>query len=180
MKFVPLPHLLRIILIIVSCIAGVIDIRSRRIPNWLTVAGAILGFGARYYLEGLAGVLTAAEGFGLALAVYLPLWLLRGMGAGDVKLMAALGAVAGPGAWFLIFLASSIIGAIVALFLASRYGRLRSTLANTLTVATELLKFRPPWHAKPEVDHHHENALRMPHGAIIAAAVIVLAAAGLL
>lgn len=45
----------------------------------------------------------AGKGLLLALAIYLPLYLIRGMGSGDVKLMAAVGALVGPGAWFQIF-----------------------------------------------------------------------------
>jgi prepilin peptidase CpaA len=177
MTFAPLDPLLRAALVLVASLAGVLDIRTRRIPNWLVLAGMAAGFGLQFYLKGPPGLLTAAKGCGLAFAVYLPLWLLRGMGAGDVKLMAALGAISGASAWFLIFLASSILGAVAGLVLAARHGRLGSTLASTFTVASELLKLRAPWHAKPEVDYHHPNALRMPHGAIIAAAIIVLAAA---
>jgi prepilin peptidase CpaA len=171
----PLLVLFRVLVVIVSSAAGLIDLRTRRIPNWLAAAGLAAGFAARYYAEGAPGLLTAGKGLGLAVVIYFPLWLLRGMGAGDVKLMAALGAIAGPAHWFLIFLASSILGAVAALFVAFRYGRVASTLLTTLYLAKELMMFRAPWRSLPQTDYRHKEALRIPHGTIIAAAVIVLA-----
>jgi prepilin peptidase CpaA len=173
-----LPDLLRVLLVVVSCAAGIIDIRSRRIPNWLCAAGLVAGFACRFYLQGAPGLLIAAEGLGLACLIYFPLWMLRGMGAGDVKLMAALGAIAGPAHWFVLFLVSAILGAILALFVALRYGRMGSTVVNTFFLAKELVLFRAPWKALPQTDFRHADALRIPHGAVIAAAALVLAALG--
>jgi len=170
-----LPDPLRILLVVVACAAGIIDIRTRRIPNWLCAAGLVAGFAARFYLEGAQGLLIAAEGFGLATLIYLPLWLLRGMGAGDVKLMAALGAIAGPKQWFVLFIASAIVGAALALVVVMRRGRLGATAMNTLYLAKELVLLRAPWKALPQTDFRHEEALRIPHGAAIGAAALVLA-----
>ncbi len=172
----PLPDLLRVTLVVIACVAGLIDIRTRRIPNWLCAAGLVAGFTCRFYVEGTPGLLTAAEGMGLALLIYLPLWLLRGMGAGDVKLMAALGAIAGPAHWFVLFLAASIVGAIAAGVVALRHSRLANTLGSTVLLAKELVSFRAPWKALPQTDFRHETALRIPHGAMIAAAALILAA----
>src|SRR5260370_26122809 len=153
MVLAPLPVLFRVLVLIVSTVAGLIDLRPRRIPNWLAAAGLAAGIAARYYGEGAPGLLTAGEGLGLAVLIYFPLWLLRGMGAGDVKLMAALGAIAGPAHWFVVFLASSILGALAALFVAFRYGRVVSTLVTTLYLAKELIMFRAPWRSLPPTDY---------------------------
>src|SRR4051794_15183540 len=115
MTSAPLPDLLRLLLVVVAVAAGVTDILWRKIPNWLALAAVIAGFAVRYYVGGTPGLITAAKGLGLAFLIYFPLWLLRAMGAGDVKLMAALGAIAGPGHWLLIFLAAGILGAVAAL-----------------------------------------------------------------
>ena len=95
------------------------------------------------------------------------------------KAESAVGAISGPGPWLLIFVASSLIGGVVGLALAARHGRLGSTLHNTAFVAGELLQLRAPWRGRPALDVQHQDALRMPHGAIIAVAVILLAATGL-
>lgn len=161
-------------------LAGVIaasvchDIRAKRIPNRVIIFGALAGL-ASSVLPGSIGLAQSLGGLGMGLAMLMPLYALRAMGAGDVKLMAALGAIAGPGHWFLIFLAAGILGAVAALVLSHRYGRGASTLLNTVQLARELAMFRAPWRSLPQVDYHHEDSLRLPYGAIIAAGIIILA-----
>src|SRR4051812_45965159 len=80
------------------------DIRYRRIPNWLVLAGIVIGFAWNLYSSGWSGLGHAAAGLGLGFALYFPLYLLRARGAGDVKLLAAVGAIVGPGNCFWVFL----------------------------------------------------------------------------
>jgi prepilin peptidase CpaA len=76
--------------------ATAIDWRTYRIPNWLSVGGMALGLLGNAAAEGItSGLLPALAGLALGIAVLLPLYALRLMGAGDVKLMAAVGAVIG-------------------------------------------------------------------------------------
>ena len=77
-----LPPVATILLVILVSIAGWIDIRSRRIPNWLTVAGVLAGLSLNGFLYGWPGAWFALKGLGLAFLVYLPFFALRGMGAG--------------------------------------------------------------------------------------------------
>ena len=67
----------------------------------------------------------------LGFGFYLLLYSLRAMGAGDVKLMAAVGAMVGPGHWLLIFMASAVAGGVLALLCVLWKGRLKTTLWNT-------------------------------------------------
>src|ERR1700722_9024389 len=84
--------------------AGWIDGRTRRIPNWLTVPGFVVGVAIHMWFGGWRGGLLALEGAGLGLLVLLPLVFLRALGAGDWKLMGALGAFLGPMMlWFVLF-----------------------------------------------------------------------------
>ena len=78
--------------------AGWIDGHTRRIPNWLTVPGFLAGVAVQSSLNGWHGALASLEGTGLALALLLPLLLLRALGAGDWKLMGAVGSLLGPDA----------------------------------------------------------------------------------
>jgi len=176
----PLPLLLRALLLSVAIVAAVFDWRFRKIPNWLSLAGLIAGFCAQIYLKGVGGLVAASEGFGLALLVYFPLYLLRGMGAGDVKLMAALGSIAGPLGWFVLFLVTAVLGGVVGVLLSLVYGRLYSTLWNVGQIVKELLLFRAPYKNQPQVDLHHPGALRTPHGVIIAVTAVGLALARIL
>jgi prepilin peptidase CpaA len=170
----------RVLLLLVVVIAGIYDAKYRRIPNWLTLSGLVLGLGLHTYVEGLPGLLLSLKGFGLATVIYFTLYLLRGMGAGDVKLMAAVGSILGPLPWFILFLATSIAGAIVAVVLSVGYGRFRSTLYNVLKIVGELFRFRAPYKSHPELDLHHAAAIRAPHGTIIAATLVLLMLARIL
>jgi len=82
---------------LLSVIAGVTDFRSRRIPNWLTLPGLIVGVGLNTVAGGWSGLKLSLLGAGLGLLLLLPFVLLRSLGAGDWKLAGALGAFVGPG-----------------------------------------------------------------------------------
>src|SRR5246500_4557164 len=75
--------------------AAVVDWRTRRIPNWLTVPGLMLGIVAHTLISRWPGARLSIEGAGLALGLLLPFVLLRALGAGDWKLMGAVGAFLG-------------------------------------------------------------------------------------
>src|SRR5687767_3708853 len=102
-------------MLVTTLTAAATDLRSRRIPNWLVVAGLLAGVTLNVVLAGWSGLLAAALGFALALAVYVPLFILRAMGGGDVKLMAAVGCMAGPQNWLTIFILASLAGGVMAI-----------------------------------------------------------------
>lgn len=163
-----LPIILRIVLVAVVVTAAAYDFKYRRIPNWLNLSGLILGFGLNLYLIGGPGLLSAGEGFLLALAIYIPLYLLRGMGAGDVKLMAALGAIAGPLPWLEIFIATALLGGLAAAVLAMSKKRFLETCWNVIGILKDLMHLRAPFFSKAQLDIRDSRALRMPHGVTIA------------
>ena len=72
--------------IVISSIAAVTDIRSRRIPNWLTYSAILLGVGYHTIVNGPQGFFFGAGGLFLGLALLIVFYLAGGMGAGDVKL----------------------------------------------------------------------------------------------
>jgi prepilin peptidase CpaA len=111
--------------------ATAIDLRSRRIPNELTAAMALSGLALAAF--GSSGITIAASlaGLVLGLAVMLPGHVLGATGAGDVKLMAAVGAIVGPGLVLYAFVCTSIAGGVLAFVVAVRRRRLRTTLAQT-------------------------------------------------
>jgi prepilin peptidase CpaA len=151
-------------------VAAIYDWRFRRIPNWLTLSGVLVGIGVNWFLywDQVRYPRTALLGLGLAFLIYFPLYLIRGMGAGDVKLMAAVGAIVGPANWFGIFVLSNILGGIAAVLLVMSKGRLWSTLANVGFMLNELVHFRPPYLRKEELDLSSPKAAKMPHGLAIA------------
>ncbi len=85
------------ILLLCILIAAVgIDVRRHRIPNILSFGAILVGLGLQVWALGTDGFLIGLGGLGVGLLVFLPLHLLGGMGAGDVKLMAAVGTFLGP------------------------------------------------------------------------------------
>lgn len=77
----------------------IIDFRTYRIPNRLTLPGFFLGIGIRWYLYGLPGVGQGAAGCLIAILALLALFMFRVLGAGDIKLLAVVGAFTGFGIW---------------------------------------------------------------------------------
>src|SRR5437763_15114898 len=101
------------LLLVLVLIAAVYDVRYRRIPNWLTLLGVVLGVAMNTFLyRGWPGLRFSLAGLALAFGVYVLLYALRAMGAGDVKLMAAVGAIAGWQDWFGIFVITALVGGI--------------------------------------------------------------------
>jgi prepilin peptidase CpaA len=162
------PVVIRVGLVLLVVAAAIYDLRFRRIPNWVNVFGIILGFGLNALLFQLSGTAKAGEGMLLAMAVYLPLYLLRGMGAGDVKLMAAIGALVGPGNWFQIFIATALLGGAAAGFFALIKGRLTDTLCNLYFLLKDLISLRAPYRTNPQLDFRSAASLSLPHGVLIA------------
>ncbi|MGI8961060.1 MAG: A24 family peptidase [Bryobacteraceae bacterium] len=163
-----MPTALKIILIAIVLVAAVYDLRFRRIPNWLNVSGVILGLAVNTLLFARSGFIVAVLGITCSLLVYVPLYLIRGMGAGDVKLMAAVGAIAGPWNWFGIFVATALLGGVVSIIFVSLKRRLHQTCFNVALIVTELCQFRLPSKSNSQLDVRDPHALGMPHGALIA------------
>lgn len=85
--------LLFCVLAVVVVPAAVVDLRFRRIPNLLSLAGVLLGVAVNVFVSGIDGLLAAAAGMLLAFGIGFPLWLAGWFGAGDVKLLSAVGAI---------------------------------------------------------------------------------------
>ena len=100
--------------ITVALAASGFDLRSRRIPNALTLGGALAALIASAVTAGMGGIWSSAAGWALATAMWMPLYALGGMGAGDVKLMAAIGAWLGPLAVVYATLYGAVAGAVMA------------------------------------------------------------------
>lgn len=121
---------LNCLLIAVLALASVADLRERRIPNALTVPAVALGLLFNGLFFGLDGLRDSAQGAGLGLAMLFGFFVLRWMGAGDVKLMAAVGAIKGPEFVFYACLWGAIFGGVFALAGLIRSRRLGLALAH--------------------------------------------------
>jgi prepilin peptidase CpaA len=115
----------------VGIVAAAIDFRTRRVPNWLTGGTAALGFALAMFHASDATAAAAAWGLVVGAAVMLPGHLFAGTGAGDVKLLAAIGTLLGPGRTASAFVYITIAGAALALVVAARRRRLRDTFSRS-------------------------------------------------
>lgn len=162
----------------VAVAAAVIDVQQRRIPNWLTYSAMVMGLLLRAYYFGWRGLLTAVGGCLLAGGIVFVFYAVRAMGAGDLKLLAAIGSMVGPHFAIITLLATAIAGGVLALIYVAYRGRMRATFVNVGSV----MKFHA-WgglQAHPELNLDNPVALRMPYGLAIAAGTLYtfLAACG--
>jgi prepilin peptidase CpaA len=116
--------------IAVAIVAMIWDLKSRRIPNVLTFGAAAAAILAHASVAGLAGAGWSVAGWLVGVAFFLPFFALGGMGAGDVKLLAAIGAWLGPGPTVWVALFSLIAGGVLGLGVAIGYGYLTQAFAN--------------------------------------------------
>lgn len=160
--------------LIPHCVLGAVvlagaatDWKTGRIPNWLTMPAMVLGLVVSAFSE--VGFPAAVGGMLAALGVYFVFYVLWGRGAGDAKLMGAVGAFVGwPQVATVMFVVALLAGA-AALAVSWRRGALAQVLRNTLIIVADLLTLR--W--RPERAASQASYRRMPHGPIIAAGTLV-------
>ena len=122
-------------------LASAFDLARRRIPNRLLAIGLLTALMLHLASANPAALLTTyLAGFALGLLMFLPLYLLGGMAAGDVKLMAAVGAFLGPAMVFQASLATYCVGGVMALLIVLARGHGRAAFAN-LGALLVLLRF---------------------------------------
>jgi prepilin peptidase CpaA len=115
----------------------------------------------------------AAKGTGLAMLIYFPLFALRAMGAGDAKLMAAVGSIVGPGNWLAIFFITAVLGGMVALIMILSRNRLSKTMGNIIFILREIAHLRPPYLHRRDLVAGNEEAMSLPHGSVITLAAML-------
>jgi prepilin peptidase CpaA len=131
-----------IILISALVAASLTDIAHRRIPNAITYPLAAFGLLYHLHAAGMDGLIFSISGILVGAGLLLLFHLLGGMGAGDVKLMAAVGAILGPADVFTAFLYSALIGGLYALVVLWRHGALQDTYYRIASVAGSLILMR--------------------------------------
>lgn len=115
------------VLILLLLAASVCDLRWKRIPNVLTFSGIIISLMLNTVINGMNGLLFSLAGAGFGLALLLPFYILGGMGAGDVKLMGAVGGFLGAKGVLYAFLLTAVAGGIYAVVLMIFAGGFRKT-----------------------------------------------------
>ena len=120
------------VVVALVALASITDVRTRRIPNVLTFGATIAALLFHVSTGGTSGLTTSVGGWMLGAALFFPVFALRGMGAGDVKLLAAVGAWLGPLPVVWVALVTTIAGGAIALVVSLVHGYLRTALTNLL------------------------------------------------
>ncbi len=163
--------ILTVSIVCVASIACAIDLRERRIPNWLTFGAALAGIAYQLYMHGMEGFWAGGAGWLVGIAVFFAPFALGGLGAGDVKLVAALGAWLGPVEIVWLALYTAIAGAVLAICVSLARGYLRQAMSNIwlLLMHWRLEGFRP----LPEMTIHHGKGPKLAYGVAIFAGTMV-------
>jgi len=155
---------------LVGILAGILDWRFRRIPNWLNASGAVVGIAVNSVSFGLNGAKSAMLGLVVGLGILLPFVLIRSIGAGDWKLAGALGACLGTKQLISVLIATVFLAGLIALVVVTYKGRLKDTLLNIAHVFGSLLSLRMP---PREVSLDNPQATKIPLGVAMAGAVLI-------
>lgn len=163
------PH---VVVILVAGMASAADIRTARIPNLLTFGAAAAALVYLFASNGWSGLAAACEGWAVGVLLFSPFFALGGLGAGDVKLLGAMGAWLGPRETVWVALYASMAGGVMALIVALATGYLGRAVTNLRMLVTywQVVGIRP----LPELTLKSGCAPRLPYAVPIAAGLLVM------
>jgi prepilin peptidase CpaA len=157
--------------LIVLAVATFTDLRSRRIPNWLVLPFLVAGIAVSGWLHGWNGIGQSFAGMGLGALLLGVLCLMGGMGMGDAKLCAAIGAWIGPSQLVVALVVTGFAGGLMALCWAIAGGFLGELFTNTGDLVFGLKKRGLKPH--PELVLDNPLARKMPYAPAIAIGTLV-------
>jgi prepilin peptidase CpaA len=158
------PVVMKLLLLVPLAISVIYyDVRFRRIPNVIVLTALIAGFTLNISLRGTPGALSSLGGFAVAFVPMFLMHIFGAMGAGDVKLFAAIGAVVGLALVPMTFVVVVMMGALLAIYSMIRAGTVFSTLHGVLRIFVGILPgWEMPRFSLP-ADRHHT----IPYGVAI-------------
>ena len=167
------PEVMKLIFLVpLAAVVIYYDVRYRRIPNTLVLATLLAGLAINTIFSGVHGTISSALGFGLAFVPMFLMHIFGTMGAGDVKLFGAIGAVLGVGLVPLTFVVVVMLGAALAVYSMLRAGTVFSTLHGVLRIFVGIL---PGWEM-PRFEIPPDRRHTIPYGvAIMLGSVIAVA-----
>jgi prepilin peptidase CpaA len=165
----------------VALVAAGSDVATRRIPNALTFGAALAALAAHAWIGGLPGAAMAVAGWAVGIALFLPVFALGGMGAGDVKLLAGVGAWVWSTTTLYAFAVSTIVGAIIAVLMVVIQRKWNKHHAQFWMICTEILTVKDPEQLAAIAADRKPSMMLLPYGIPIAIGTIAyFAVAGML
>ena len=153
-------------------LAALTDLRTRRIPNRLILTGLIASLALQMLAGGMAVMIAWSLGLLVGGSMFMLLYAIRAMGAGDVKLMAMAGAFLGPASAFGALLTTLVAGGMLALLVTLLNGSLRRTLSNVRMMAINTF-FKTIQGIAPQIDALPNSAGSLPYGVAIAVGTLI-------
>lgn len=151
-------------------IASFIDLRQHRIPNWLNLIALVLGLTLQFLFFQGSGLLNGLGGLAVGFIAFIPFYALRAMGAGDVKLMAAIGCFLTPMQTFEAVLATIIAGGFLGLIVLIARGGLGRYVKRYFLMAQTFFYMRKVLPIAPASDEPART--RFPYAVAIAAGTL--------
>ncbi|MBN1590227.1 MAG: prepilin peptidase [Pirellulales bacterium] len=166
---------LQVVCVLVSVIliaAAIIDGWKLKVPNWLTFPMVFSGWAMSTYLFGWEGLIGSLIGTAVGLALLLPLYAIGGMGAGDVKLLAGVGAWVWGWVTFYAFCFSAVIGGLIALGMVLYHKKFHHHMGQFRAILTEILVVRDPNELSAMAAERKSTMMLLPYGIPIAIGTI--------
>lgn len=157
------------VLLSLLAVAAVIDYRTYRIPNWLTVGGIVfaLACGTALATPAYSGLLTGLGGLAVAMLILLPMYAIRVLGAGDVKLMGMVGAFLGTPDTLRALLFVVVAGGVAAVGFAVRRRALRRMVGNLRQATVQMMVFAAVGGQRPGDAIAGQSVGKLPYGVSI-------------
>lgn len=159
--------------------ASWIDYSQRRVPNWLNLTLAVAGFAVQGYFFSTAGLAAGFCGLLVGFGILIVPWLMHGMGAGDVKLMAAIGVWMGPLLTFYSFALGAVFGGFAAVVMIVSSGRLRMACTNLGIIMAKCSNRETLFSDFGSAKSFGTSSQLLPYGVPLSAGTLVILAAKL-
>jgi prepilin peptidase CpaA len=160
--------------LVLACWMAWGDLRTRCIPNYLTLGTALAGLGFQFWVHGWQGLGQGFLGLGLGFALLLGFYLKGGMGAGDVKALAALGAWLGPLPTLYLFVYMGLAGIPMIFFFLWQRGEIRAKVRQWWTALLNRLLLRSQPSSSSPAPAPSAQAKGLPYAVALALGMVLL------
>ena len=160
-------------------LASWIDYSQRRVPNWLNLALIVTGFAVQGALHGWSGLATGGLGLLTGFGLLIIPWTMHAMGAGDVKLMAAIGVWIGPMLTLYSFALGAVLGGVAGVVMILSARRLRTAFANMAIILEKCTSRATLFSEYGSVKSFGSSGQLLPYGVPLTAGTLVILSAGI-